>query len=96
MDLLESGQASRRPCRRVAARPGDRPRLIARYAHALGLVGRPDEARKLLQVMETHEGERFVSPMLSLTFMPVWENATGHFAARTDISARGGARSLGN
>ena len=47
----------------VAARPGDQPRLIARYAHALGLVGRPDEARKLLQVMETHEGERFVSPM---------------------------------
>ena len=47
----------------VAARPGDQPRLIARYAHALALVGRPDEARKLLQVMQRQEGEQFVSPM---------------------------------
>jgi predicted Zn-dependent protease len=47
----------------VCARPGDQPRMIARYAHALSLAGRPQEARQLLQLMEHHARERFVSPM---------------------------------
>ena len=47
----------------VSARSGDQPRLIARYAHALGFVGRPDDARKLLREMERHARERFVSPV---------------------------------
>ena len=47
----------------VAARPGDQPSLIARYAHALALVGRRDEARKLLQVMQRQAAERFVPPI---------------------------------
>jgi len=47
----------------LCARPGDQPRLMARYAHALGLVGRSDEARKLLHAMERQARERYVSPI---------------------------------